>query len=242
VFGGYSMARVKGDVFKGQQHADTWLLEFKGDESDAGGADDSGAAAAAAAKANKEWAWSKIKSGGVEPNLRSGAAMAIRSADGRAYSFGGVEDTEDDDTIDSTFFNNLFVVDVTKRPTWHTVDAPTAGGAAAASAATSDPPTPRINSHICVQGSVLWVYGGSIEHGSRHVTLSDLHYFDLGKKTGQWTQVHGHDRKTAEWLEDESSESEDDDDDDDGGGKVAASKGKKKGPNPLKARLAATPK
>jgi hypothetical protein len=82
VFGGYSMARVKGDVFKGQQHADTWLLELKGG---AAGDDGAPAPAAAAAKPGDGWVWGKIKCGGVEPNLKSGASMTIRAADGRGY-------------------------------------------------------------------------------------------------------------------------------------------------------------
>lgn len=229
------MNRVKGDVFKGQQHADTWLLEFRGAPKDAAGGD---AAAAAAIKPEEEWAWVKIKCSGAEPNLRSGAAMTLRT-DGKAYSFGGAVDTEEEDEIDSTFFNDLYVVDVTKRPTWHIMNsgAPPPGGAAAAAAA--DAPSPRLNAHLCVQGSVLWVYGGSIEHGSRHVTLSDLHCLELSKKSSTWTQVHGHDRKTAEWLEEESS-SESESEDEDAAAAKKPTKGKK-GPNPLKAKLAATP-
>eukprot|EP00038_Savillea_parva_P000042 m.93799 g.93799 ORF g.93799 m.93799 type:complete len:528 (+) comp10017_c0_seq1:278-1861(+) len=257
VFGGYSMSRVKGDIFRGQQHADTWMLEYRGEPdgaADAGADGGAGAAAGSSAKGgdpHQEWAWVKIKCAGVDPNLKSGAAMAVRAADGRAYSFGGVEDTEEDDSMESTFFNHLFRVDMSKRPTWHTMDSGKGGGgggaaAAAAAAEVGGPPSARINAHVCVQGSVLWVYGGSIEHGSRHITLSDLHHLDVGKKSAQWTQVHGHDRKTEEWLGEESSSSESESDDEDeaaavgGGGGKPGGKGRKKGANPLKARLAAT--
>jgi hypothetical protein len=115
------------------------------------------------------------------------------------YSFGGVEDVEEEDEIQSAFFNDLYVVNLgADKPTWHTVvqggdDKPSGGsggggggaGADAGDAQVSLAPSPRINAHTCVQGSVLWVYGGSIESGSRHVTLSDLHHLELGKKTAQ---------------------------------------------------------
>lgn len=63
------MARTKGESFAGHQHADMWFLEENGDGGDGGESGEGGKKAC-------PWTWSKVKSTGVVPNLKSGAAMA----------------------------------------------------------------------------------------------------------------------------------------------------------------------
>jgi len=126
-------------------------------------------------------------------------------------------------------------------------DAATAGGGAAAPSAAASKfyearrpsmPSPRISSQLAISGSELFMYGGTVEVGVRQITLSDLHSIDL-KKTNQWLLHHGNDKTTEEWLEEESSsdESGSDSEDDEEEEAPKKGKGKKKGPNPLKAKL-----
>eukprot|EP00041_Stephanoeca_diplocostata_P014720 m.276946 g.276946 ORF g.276946 m.276946 type:complete len:512 (-) comp19777_c0_seq1:85-1620(-) len=245
VCGGYSMARTKGESFAGRQHADIWFLEEKDD----GG--DGAVVADASGKKACPWAWSKVKSAGVPPNLKSGAAMAGK--DDRAYSFGGTEDVEEEDSIESTCFNDLYTVLVGKKPTWHSLESavPAASSAASAASASAVPPSdkscpsPRMNANLCVTGNAVYVFGGQIEIGSRSVTLSDLYAMPIGKggKLGSWNLLHGNEASSGGWAEADSSSSDgSDSEDDDVEVPVARKKkgGPKKGPNPLKARLAAT--
>lgn len=85
-------------------------------------------------------------------------------------------------------------------------------------------PHPRFNAQLAVQGDVLYIFGGTYEHGDREYTFDEMHAIDLGKLDG----VHEIYRRELEnWLEDpaesdsdsdEEDESEDEDVEDGGSG------------------------
>ena len=220
------MTRNKGEVYSGKQHADSWLLsEAANPEAEEG----------AAAK----WQFTRLKPGGADPNYRSGAVMVQgKDAASKAFSFGGCEDEEDEETISSVFHDTLYAVTVGPKPAWHVLE-PADGPNA---------PVARINAQLAVSAGKLYIYGGSVEVGTKQVTLSDLYSLDVGKKAkaAAWECHHTNDSKTDMWLESSSDESSSDDDSDEEAAAAAAKKKKKaknkgKGPNPLKARLLATP-
>ncbi|KAG7304545.1 hypothetical protein JYU34_011494 [Plutella xylostella] len=81
-------------------------------------------------------------------------------------------------------------------------------------------PTPRMSAMMCVQRSVLYVYGGLLEQDEKHFYLSDLYALDL-HKLSQWKTVvaqpglpawYGSDSEwdSSEGSDSDSSESEDD--------------------------------
>ncbi|KAE8750832.1 hypothetical protein FOCC_FOCC002260 [Frankliniella occidentalis] len=101
ISGGYSKERIKKDVDKGTVHTDMFLLSpEKHDQT--------------------KWKWQPLKQGGVKPSPRCGMAIAMSSAN-KAYAFGGVFDTEDDDeNLAGTFFNDFYMLD-TEKFSWRTV-------------------------------------------------------------------------------------------------------------------------
>ena len=135
VAGGYSISRVKGDVFKGKPHEDCWLLIAEplpeGEEGDAAGAAAAaGGGGAAAGKkkkgagqvigGNSAWKWEKQKPTGDVPEAATGVAM-VGSRD-KAYAFGGVVDEEEEDAIKSTFQQNFLLIKLGgEKLTWHEV-------------------------------------------------------------------------------------------------------------------------
>lgn len=224
------MTRNKGEVYSGKQHCDSWLLNEL-----APAANPEEGAADTATK----WQFTRLKPGGADPNYRNGAVMVQgKDAASKAFSFGGCEDEEDDETISSVFHDTLYAVTVGSKPVWHVVE-PVDG---------PDAPVARINAQLAVSSGKLYIYGGSVEVGTKQVTLSDLYSLDVGKKAkaAGWECHHTNDSKTDMWLESSSDESSSDEDSDEEAAAAAAKKKKKakakaKGPNPLKARLLATP-
>ncbi|XP_034254187.1 kelch domain-containing protein 4 isoform X1 [Thrips palmi] len=103
VSGGYSKERVKKDVEKGTVHTDMFLLSPEKHD-----------------QTFLKWKWQPIKQGGMKPSPRCGMAITIGAAN-KAYAFGGVFDTEEDEeNLAGVFFNDLYVLD-TERTSWRTV-------------------------------------------------------------------------------------------------------------------------
>eukprot|EP00040_Diaphanoeca_grandis_P005980 m.35407 g.35407 ORF g.35407 m.35407 type:complete len:484 (+) comp17133_c0_seq1:91-1542(+) len=214
--GGYSIARTKGEIFRGKQHTDSWFLEeFENVEDKSVGLTSS-------------YRWTKIKPS--DPVYRTGATMVVK--DSKAYSFGGTQDVEEDDIIEGTFFNELYTITLDKKPTWRLLTFEEGKG-----------PSPRDKAHMAIQGNKLYVYGGAIENGNKLLTLSDMYSLDISKKQMEWECLNDNDPRTAELLaeceSDSSSCEESDSDDETSAGKK---KKKPKGVNPLKQRFLATPK
>ena len=69
-------------------------------------------------------------------------------------------------------------------------------------------PHPRFNAHLAVQNDVLYVLGGTYEHGDREYTFDEMHAIDLGKLDGV-QEIYK--RELDNWLinEDESGDSDD---------------------------------
>ncbi|KAL6714452.1 Kelch repeat-containing protein 3 [Lecanora helva] len=87
-------------------------------------------------------------------------------------------------------------------------------------------PHPRFNAQLAVQGDVLYIFGGTYEHGDREYTFDEMYEIDLGKLNGVREIFR---RELDDWVEEEAedeSESDEeyseDDDMDDGVGLPAA--------------------
>ncbi|KAK7863617.1 hypothetical protein R5R35_006156 [Gryllus longicercus] len=102
IYGGYSKTRVKKDVDKGNVHTDMFILSpEKHDET------------------GTKWKWMTVKGSGVSVTPRCGLTLA--SAGAKAYVFGGVLDSEEDEEdIAGIFYNDLFVLELEKS-CWRTV-------------------------------------------------------------------------------------------------------------------------
>lgn len=103
IFGGYSKIKVKKDVDKGTVHTDMFLLAPEKNDT-----------------TGLKWKWSVIKPGGARYSPRCSLGVAV-GAGGKAYTFGGVFDEEDDDEeISGVFYNDLYSLELDKF-VWRTV-------------------------------------------------------------------------------------------------------------------------
>ncbi|KAK6627412.1 hypothetical protein RUM44_009889 [Polyplax serrata] len=103
ISGGYSKQKIKKDVDKGVLHSDMFILTPEKNDT-----------------SGKKWKWVSVKQSGIVPNPRSGCSMAMAPGN-RAFTFGGVFDTEEnDEDINGTFYNDLNVLDLEKR-SWRPV-------------------------------------------------------------------------------------------------------------------------
>ena len=78
-------------------------------------------------------------------------------------------------------------------------------------------PHPRFNAALGVQDDVLYIYGGTYEHGDREYTFDEMYAIDLGKLDGVKQIFH---REVENWVatdedEGESGDEEDEDEDED---------------------------
>ena len=74
-------------------------------------------------------------------------------------------------------------------------------------------PHPRFNAQLAVQDDVLYIYGGTYEHGDREYTFDEMFAIDLGKLDGVKQIFH---RDVDDWVasDDEDGGSDEDDEDD----------------------------
>lgn len=92
VWGGYSKSNVKKEIDRGVTHAD--MFSLTSDKNNL-----------------KSFKWTIVKPGGKRPHPRSGMS-AIMAANGKAYTFGGVMDTEEDEEdVRGMFSNELHSLD-----------------------------------------------------------------------------------------------------------------------------------
>ncbi|XP_052896657.1 kelch domain-containing protein 4 [Anopheles moucheti] len=105
IWGGYSKTNVKKEIDRGTTHTDMFALVA--DKQDA--------------KGNSSYKWTSIKPSGKKPAPRSGMAVAI-APNGKAYAFGGVMDTEEDEEdVRGLFSNELHALD-TGAGTWRKLE------------------------------------------------------------------------------------------------------------------------
>ena len=205
IVGGYSKVRVKKDTEKGTSHSDMFLLS---DEADA------------------KFKWVSVKDSGQKPWPRSGFSLA-QIAPNRALMFGGVCDEEDEDDLESIFYNSLTCLDLASYR-WFPMDfrkpkakpqSPEPGKGDAESdeePSTSSTktrfilPCGRMNASVVVKRNMLFVYGGMFEENDKEVTLNDLWAIDF-KKMESWQQLIEADDTSADWFENEDSSDDDND-------------------------------
>ncbi|KAK4877400.1 hypothetical protein RN001_009906 [Aquatica leii] len=94
VYGGYTKEKLKKDVDKGHVFTDSFLLVPEKNDT-----------------TGTKWKWVQTKLGGLSFSQRSGMAMAL-APNNLAYTFGGVFDVEDEEDISSSFFNDLYLLDL----------------------------------------------------------------------------------------------------------------------------------
>uniref|UniRef100_A0A803WDJ8 Kelch domain containing 4 n=1 Tax=Ficedula albicollis TaxID=59894 RepID=A0A803WDJ8_FICAL len=97
IYGGYSKQRIKKDVDKGTLHTDMFLLKAEG-----------------AGKEEDRWSWSRLSPSGVKPPPRSGFSVAA-APNNRCLLFGGVQDEEEEESIQGDFFNDIYFYDMGKN-------------------------------------------------------------------------------------------------------------------------------
>ncbi|KAF5278319.1 hypothetical protein FQR65_LT03588 [Abscondita terminalis] len=94
IYGGYTKEKLKKDVDKGHVFTDAFLLVPEKNDT-----------------TGTKWKWVQTKVGGIVVTQRSGMTMVL-SPNNLAYAFGGVFDVEDEEDISSTFFNDLYLMDL----------------------------------------------------------------------------------------------------------------------------------
>ncbi|NXO83698.1 KLDC4 protein, partial [Sitta europaea] len=97
IYGGYSKQRIKRDVDKGTLHTDMFLLKAEG-----------------AGKEEDRWCWSRLSPSGVKPTPRSGFSVAA-APNNRCLLFGGVQDEEEEESLQGHFFNDIYFYDIGKN-------------------------------------------------------------------------------------------------------------------------------
>jgi hypothetical protein len=111
-------------------HTDVWKLTAEpDDEAAALYAEELAAAGVAAAASGSKsthffgmgmrWEWKRVRTSGVAPSLRSGAAGVLKS-NAQFLTFGGVCDEETEDALKGQFFNDLRMLNLSKG-TWQEV-------------------------------------------------------------------------------------------------------------------------
>ena len=73
-------------------------------------------------------------------------------------------------------------------------------------------PRPRFNAQLAVQDDVLYIFGGTYEHGDREYTFDELWAIDLGKLDGV-KQIFYREVENWQGSEDEDSDTQDGEDD-----------------------------
>lgn len=111
IWGGYSKTSVKKEIDRGTTHTDMFaLVPDKQQDGKTG-----------AATAQPTYKWTSVKPNGKKPAPRSGMAVAI-APNGKAYTFGGVMDTEEDEEdVRGMFSNELHALD-TGACTWRKLE------------------------------------------------------------------------------------------------------------------------
>ncbi|KAI0257724.1 hypothetical protein BC834DRAFT_920813, partial [Gloeopeniophorella convolvens] len=188
-----------------------------------------------------KWERRKRPSTAYAPALRSGATMALWAAKSMGIQFGGVTDDDpDEETLNSTFWNDLNGYQLIGPGRWVSMLLKTSKskrnkqkkrtlednedndtGTATATGADLDADDPllslpmaRYNAMLAVLRNTLYIYGGIFERGSREYTLDDFHFIALDKMD-RYVCLKKSEVDIPLEEDDESSGSEGEDDSDD---------------------------
>ncbi|XP_014771744.1 kelch domain-containing protein 4 [Octopus bimaculoides] len=100
VFGGYSKQPIKKDVDQGCCHTDMFALMPEGKQEKS-------------SMVSLHWKWQPVKQSGFCPDPRSSMTSVVVPGSNHAICFGGVyDDEENEETITSKFFNDLYSIDL----------------------------------------------------------------------------------------------------------------------------------
>lgn len=150
-------------------------------------------------------AWSVIRQGGNVPESRSGFSFSQTYSvkdKSRIFFFGGVADEEDDknDDLDSEFFNDMHLVDVSNPDKFRWFPATIKG-------TEKFEPCPRMSSMSLIKDNKIYLFGGLYEDETKQITLNDFWMLDLKKMNG-WNLINECDVYGSEWEDAEKSEDE----------------------------------
>ncbi|ORM39986.1 Kelch domain-containing protein 4 [Babesia sp. Xinjiang] len=205
VFGGFTKTKDTNKNVSGQYHQDSWLINMD------------------LALQPDVLVWEKISTKG-KPSYSIGFGFANYKTFG--VVFGGVSDTDSGGTsLKSTFYNSCYTINVDQKR-WYpltiadnavdeALEEDTLAQKMSAVSLSANPP-PRMNPHVFVCGSVMYVYGGIVDQGSVEMTLSDMWSLDLVKRDVWKCVDQGYnfrDIYKGEFDIDEDSSSEDELDD-----------------------------
>jgi len=170
-----------------------------------------------------KWKWTKLKDSGNKPWPRSNFAVAQMNPT-RLVLFGGVTDEDEEESIESIFFNSMFCLDLSSHR-WFPMELrkPKVNDEEGdGDKAVFVLPCPRMNAYCAVKKNSLYLYGGVFEDDDeKEITLNDLWSIDLKKMDG-WNQLHESDDTGADWKDEESDNEDDDDEDGDDEEKMTA--------------------
>ncbi|KAI8855053.1 hypothetical protein BC829DRAFT_438889 [Chytridium lagenaria] len=195
LYGGYAKEAVKGQKEKGVVYTDIWhmKLSFQFDA----------------------LRWERQKKAGFTPDPRSGSTMAYCKS--RAYMFGGVLDVkEDEEKIESICTDDMFQLNIEQNRFY-----PVSVNRKPAADGRVNFPSSRFNSMLCVVKAKIYLFGGTLERGSKEVTYGDFWALDLDKGRCDTECIVRDEAAGSSWLGTESdsesgeSDSEDDDEDSD---------------------------
>ena len=72
-----------------------------------------------------KWAWTRINPSGVKPTARSGFSVAV-APNHQILVFGGVCDEEEEESLEGSFFSDLYIYDAAKSR-WFAAQGPQVG-------------------------------------------------------------------------------------------------------------------
>ena len=133
----------------------------------------------------------------------------------RIFFFGGVadEDNETMDDLESEFYNDLNIVDVSNTDKFRWFPGIVRG-------VEEFEPCPRMSALVVVKDSVAYLFGGLFEDEKAQITLNDFWSLDLKKMNG-WRLINEADEVGGVWedfedeKEEEAEEEEEEDEEDD---------------------------
>lgn len=226
IVGGYSKIKVKKDMDKGTPHNDIFHLE-----------PDIVTCTSTKDNSVTKWKWGKVKESGDKPSTRSSYGMASIGGN-RAVIFGGVFDEDEEDDINSIFYNTMHCLDLTsfrwfpfklrkvkKKENKKDIKETDETKSDEEDVKIEDQeleegkpvqkdliwiPCGRMNPSIVTKNGYLYLYGGAFEEDEKQVTLNDLWSLNLKSPT-TWNQLFESDDTSHDWHESDSSSSEEED-------------------------------
>ncbi|KAJ7063245.1 galactose oxidase [Mycena amicta] len=179
-----------------------------------------------------KWERRKRPSTAYAPALRSGATMTLWPAKNMGIMFGGVTDVDQEETLESTFWNDLNGYQIEGKGRFVSLTLKRKGKSkkqvrvkhdeeddSEVETPEIDPddpilttPLPRYNAMLAVLRNTLYIYGGIYERGKREYTMDDFYSIQLDK-----LERYSCLKKNEIVIAEDDEESSDDDDSEDDG-------------------------